>query len=132
VCSVLDLHPVPRGAGPVRPVTSFRHHAFEPHFARGLEQLGTDLALFERRDEDAIGPPREEPGEIRLAHRERKASKIVTVERHYVEGVKLDVVIMLARVQRVATRWQSGFLTFQTSFTGRVVPGCDPVAVCYS
>ena len=30
--------------------------ALKPHPARSLEQLGTDLALLERRHEDALGP----------------------------------------------------------------------------
>ena len=47
------------------------------------------------------GATREEPGEVGLAHRERKGAHIVTVTGQHVEGVKLPLVIMLARVQRV-------------------------------
>ena len=57
--------------------------------------------MFERGDKDAVRPPREQPGEVGLAHRKRKPAHIVAVTGKHVERIKLHLVIVLARVQRV-------------------------------
>ncbi len=44
---------------------------------------------------------RQQAVEIGLAPAQRQAAQVVTVERHVVEGVKLHLVVMLARMQGV-------------------------------
>src|SRR5436190_23227725 len=51
---VLDLDPMRRPAGTIRPVFQLRHQTLQPHQAGVAEQLRTDLALFERRQMDAV------------------------------------------------------------------------------
>jgi hypothetical protein len=51
---VLDLDPVVAAAWPVDALAMLGDQALKPHAARSLEQLGTDLALLERRHEDAL------------------------------------------------------------------------------
>jgi hypothetical protein len=36
------------------PVPALRHQSLQPHAAGGAEEVGADLALLERRDEDAL------------------------------------------------------------------------------
>jgi hypothetical protein len=43
-------------AWPVDALAVLGDQTLKPHPARSLEQLGTDLALLERRHEDALGP----------------------------------------------------------------------------
>ena len=43
------------------------------------EQVGADLALFEVVHEDAVNPPRQQPGQIALAQAERQLADIVAV-----------------------------------------------------
>jgi hypothetical protein len=47
------------------------------------------------------GRAREQPRQIGLAHRERQVPQILTIEREAIEGVKLHLLVVLARVQRV-------------------------------
>ena len=42
-------------------------------------QVRTNLALFEIAQEDAVNPPREEPGEVRLSHGERQFADVLAV-----------------------------------------------------
>ena len=72
VLAVLDLDPVLRSAGAIGAVGPLTHHALKAHVARGPEQVGTDLALLERGDENPVGLTRQEPREVGLAHRERQ------------------------------------------------------------
>jgi hypothetical protein len=46
---VLHLDPIRRSAGPIWSIASLRHQALQAEFASGMEQVGTDLALFVRR-----------------------------------------------------------------------------------
>ena len=52
--AVLDLDPVIATAGAIRTIGPLTHHALKAHAAGGAEEVGTDLALFERRDEDSV------------------------------------------------------------------------------
>jgi hypothetical protein len=56
--AVLDLDRVFQSAGTIGTIGPLTHHALEPHVAGGAKQVGTDLALLERRDEDAVGAAR--------------------------------------------------------------------------
>jgi hypothetical protein len=56
MCPVLHFDPVLRASRLIGAVAAFRHQAFQPHVAGGAEQVGTDLAPFERRDKDAVRP----------------------------------------------------------------------------
>jgi hypothetical protein len=57
---VLHLDPVIASAEPVRSLAALGHQAFESHATGGLEQIRPDLALLERRHEDALRPAAEE------------------------------------------------------------------------
>jgi hypothetical protein len=63
--------------------------------------IRADCALLERADEDAVGPAAQQPIEVGLAHRERQAAQILTVDRQYVKGAELHLGIVLAGMQRV-------------------------------
>ncbi|MBR0939495.1 hypothetical protein [Bradyrhizobium jicamae] len=43
----------------------------------------------------------QQPLKVRLAHRQRQASQILTAQRQHVEGAELHLGIVLAVVQRV-------------------------------
>jgi len=60
--------------------------ALKPELTRLAKQVRPDLALLERRHEDAVRPARQEPREVRLANRQRQPAQIVAVERQDVEG----------------------------------------------
>jgi len=64
---VLDLKPMVASAWPVDALTMLGDQTLQPHPAGRLEQLGTDLALLERRHEDALGPPAEQLRQVGLA-----------------------------------------------------------------
>ena len=82
----------------------FRYQALEPYLARRIEQVGADLALLEGRHEDPLGSAAEELGQICFAHVQRQRSEIVARQRQAVEGIELDLVIVLARVKGVEVR----------------------------
>jgi hypothetical protein len=50
-----------------------------------------DLALFKRRDKDAIRSTRQQAGEIGLAHRQRQLAQIVTVQESKASLVYFDL-----------------------------------------
>jgi hypothetical protein len=56
-----------------------------PHVAGGAEEVGADLALLERRGEDAVWLPRQQAGEVGLAQRQRQAAQVLAIEREDVE-----------------------------------------------
>jgi hypothetical protein len=62
------------------------------------EEVGTDLALLEVGQEDAIDAPRKQPGQVRLAHAQRQLANVVAVGNQDIEGVELHFIIMLATV----------------------------------
>ena len=101
MAAVLDLDPIRRPAGTIRAISTLRHQPLKPHVAGSPKQIRANLALFERRNENAIGPTSQQPGEVGLAHRERKLSQVLAVERQDIEGIELHLVIVIARVQRV-------------------------------
>jgi len=51
---VLVLDPVRRSTRTIRPVAVFRDQPFKPHQAGMPEQVGTNLALLEWRQVDAV------------------------------------------------------------------------------
>ena len=65
------------------------------------EQVRSNRAPLERRDEDAVRSPRQAGGEVGLAHRQGQGAQVVAVKRQDVEDIELNFVIMLMRVQRV-------------------------------
>ena len=67
---VLDLDPVFRSTGAVGPISALRHNALKLHLARGLEQVRSDLALLEGRDEDSVCA----------------AAQVLAIQRQNVEG----------------------------------------------
>jgi hypothetical protein len=63
------------------------------------EQVRTDLALLEVAQEDAVDPPRQQPRQIGLPHRQRQLAEILAITHQHVEGVELHLVIVLAGMQ---------------------------------
>ena len=59
------------------------------------------LALFERIDEQALRPARQQTFEVDLAEVQRQLAQIVVALDEDVEGAELDLVIVAARVQRL-------------------------------
>jgi hypothetical protein len=59
------------------------------------------LALFKGSQEDASRPARQQPGQVGLAHRERQLAQVVAVQRKTVEGVELDLTVMLPGMQTI-------------------------------
>lgn len=91
-------------AGSVGALTVLRDQPFEPHAARRVEQAGPDLALLERRHEDALWPPAQQLRQVGLAHEQGQAGEVIAAECEAVEGVELDLVIVPAQLGRVEVR----------------------------
>ena len=64
-----------------------------PHQAGVAEQVRADLALLIAQ-EYAVNPPRQQPGQVGLAHRQRQLAE--TAVAADVEGIELYFVIVLA------------------------------------
>ena len=101
MAAVLHLHPIRRPASAIGPISAFRYQALQPHVAGRPKQVWTDLAHFKWRNENAVGTPCQQPREVRLPHRERKRAHVVAVTGEHIEGVKLDLLVVLAGMQRV-------------------------------
>ena len=78
-----------------------RDQPLKPHPAGSLEQVGADLALLEGRHENALGPARGGAAPDLSCAGAAAAGKIVAAERQAVEGIELDLVVVLARVKGV-------------------------------
>jgi hypothetical protein len=72
-----------------------RHHALKPHVAGGAEQIGADVALLERRREDAFGTPLQQPGEVGLAQMQGHVPDVVAKGKE-IERVEVGLVVVLA------------------------------------
>ena len=101
---VLDFDPAVRPASAIDAFPVFRHQPLQPHQASVAEQVRSDLALFERRNVDAVNPPRQQPSEVGLAHRQRRLAQILAVVDQHVERIELHLIIVLAAVQAVEIR----------------------------
>jgi len=66
---VLHLDPVLGAASLIRAIPTLRYQPLKAHLARGPKQIRSDLATLERIDEDALGPTRQQPFKVGLAHR---------------------------------------------------------------
>src|SRR5581483_6156927 len=95
------LHPVPGPPGLIRLITMFRHEPLKPHPTRYPEWVGADLATLELANEDALRPAREQALEVHLAHAKRQLPEIVAILDEHVECAELDLVIVLAAVERI-------------------------------
>jgi hypothetical protein len=65
------------------------------------EQLRPDLALFELAHEDPFQPPRQQSGQVGVAHGQRQFSQILALKRQDIESVELNFVVMSARVHPI-------------------------------
>ena len=101
---VLDLDPVPELAAAVSALTVLGNHTLPIPSGSMPEQVWTDLALFEVREEDAVDAARQQPRQACLAHRQRQFAEILAVAHQNVEGVEPHLGIMPARVQAVEVR----------------------------
>ena len=54
-------------------------HPFQSHQAGVAKQVRADLALLEWRQVDAVDAPRQQPGKVGLAHRQRQLAQILAV-----------------------------------------------------
>ena len=72
-----------------------------PHQAGVAEQVRADLALLEVAQEYAVDAARQEPGQARLAHRQRQLAEIVAVADQHVEGIELYLGIVLAGMKAI-------------------------------
>jgi hypothetical protein len=59
------------------------------------------ISLLERRDEDAFGASLEQIGKPILALEQRLVAKIIATDGNQIEGVKLCLVVVTARMKRV-------------------------------
>ena len=96
---VLDLDPVRRPASRDKDSRGVSRPTFQAHQAGMPEQVRADLALLEVAQEDPVHAPRQEPGQVGLAHRQRQPAEVLAVADQDVEGVELDLGIVLAGVQ---------------------------------
>jgi hypothetical protein len=58
VAGVLDLDPVVAATRAVGSIAAFRHYTLQSHVAGCAEEIGSDLTLLERADEDSVWPAR--------------------------------------------------------------------------
>jgi hypothetical protein len=80
------------------------NQALKPHGASGAKKIGPDLSLLEWRYKNAVWSSGEQSGKVRLAHRERQVAHILTIAGQHIEGVKLDLLVMLPAVQGFEVR----------------------------
>jgi hypothetical protein len=91
-----------RGApSAVRPILVLGDQSFQAHQAGVSEEIRTDLALLEVRQEDAIDAPSEQSGQVSLAHAQRQLANVFAIGDQDIESVELHLVIVLAAVQSV-------------------------------
>jgi hypothetical protein len=90
----------PRHGLPTGRLQTFGNQSFQHHIAGGVEQVGADFS-FEWRKVDAISSSRQEAGKVGLAQVQRKLSQIVAFQDKDIEGVELDLVVVLSAVQSV-------------------------------
>jgi hypothetical protein len=79
-----------------RPIPALRHQPFQAHVAGRPKKVRPDLACLERRDEDAVRPPCQQPRKIGLPQRQWESAQVLAVEGQYVEGIELHLVIVRA------------------------------------
>jgi hypothetical protein len=93
---VLHLNPAVASPAPIDAVTVLRHQPLQPHQAGMAKQLRADLALLERREMDAVDAAGQQLLQVGLTHRQRQSPDIVAAADHDVEGIELDLGIVLA------------------------------------
>ena len=95
---VLHLDPVLRPAALIRPVAALRHQAFEAHLAGSAEEVGTDLALFERPDIFSMvkRPHQADPRQHRRAAHVRQQASTSVLDG--IEGLDLRQIKMAWRI----------------------------------
>ena len=101
---VLRLDPELRPAALVGPVAMFRDEALQPHVACSTEEVQPDLALFERIDEQALRPARQQTFEVDLAEVQRQLAQIVVALDQDVERAELDLMVVLAPTDTAVRR----------------------------
>jgi hypothetical protein len=98
---VFDLDPMLRRASAVGAISALRDKSLQTKFAGREKQARIDFAVFERRDENPVRPPRQQPRQIVLPEMQGQDAQILPIQRQRVEGVKLDLFVMLAGVPPV-------------------------------
>jgi hypothetical protein len=63
-----------------------------------------DLALLEGRKVDAVSTTRQQAGEVSLAQVQRQLTQIVAIKGKDVEGIELDLVVVLSCTARQSRR----------------------------
>ena len=88
-------------AATIGTVAVLRDQALEPHQAGCAEQVRADFALLERCGEYAIPPTRQQPRQVGLPNAQGKPAQVFAIHSQHVEGVKLDLFVMLPSLQGV-------------------------------
>ena len=96
---VLHLDPMVASAVAVGASAMLGDQSLKAHAAGRLELIWPDLALLERCHEDALRPAAQQLRQVVLVKVQRQLPEVVAVQRQDVEGVELDLLVVLARVQ---------------------------------
>src|ERR1700682_3259834 len=92
--AVLHLDPTRRPPAAVNAIPTLGDHTLKAKLASLAKQVRSDLALFKRRDEDAVRPTCQKPGEIGLAQMQRQLAQVFAFQRQDVGGIEAYFVIM--------------------------------------
>ena len=98
---IFHFYPMRGAPSAVRPILVLGDQSFQAHQAGVSEEIRTDLALLEVRQEDAIDAPGEQSGQVSLAHAQRQLANVFAIGDQDIESVELHLVIVLAAVQSV-------------------------------
>jgi hypothetical protein len=77
----------------------FGNQPLESELASLAEQIRADFALLEGCEEDPVWPPGQQPGEVGFAQAQWQLAQVITVEREAIEGVELNLAILLTGLQ---------------------------------
>ena len=98
---IFHFYPMRGASSVVRPILVLGNQSLQAQQAGVSEEIRTDLALLEVRQEDAIDAPSEQSGQISLAHAQRQLANVFAIDDQDIERVELHLVIVLAAVQSV-------------------------------
>ena len=98
---ILHFYPMRGASSVVRPILVLGNQSLQAQQAGVSEEIRTDLALLEVKQEDAIDAPSEQSGQISLAHAQRQLANVFAIDDQDIERIELHLVIVLAAVQSV-------------------------------
>jgi hypothetical protein len=80
------------------------NEALKSELAGMAEKVGTNLALLEVAEEDAIDWSRQQSGKVGFPHAERQTAEVLAITGEHVKGVQADLVVMAPAVQSFEVR----------------------------